>query len=421
MKNLVVCGIVLLLVVLGPQHDLHSRFDALWALGTLVLVAHVLQEAARYLRLPSLVGWLGAGLLLGPSGLQVAQPADFPALLLGRTLAALWVGFQVGIHFSWPPLLDWKGPGLIGLVTLATALLATTGIALIAQPPWWLAVLLGAIASLWGPFTSLPAPERRGELLLGVMGTGFSLVLLSIVLGFLQVRGLLPAAVLHLIGRLWLSLLVGACSVEVLRRFGLFAARASTLAVGLFGALFVVALFVQHLQLYALPGGFAAGLALVPHRVPARRTRYLLRLLPPIPFMVFFALMGATIDLGILRFPVDGFFETLLVLVLIQVFVRGVGPAVYYPLPAPDPQARRRLGWLLLPRGALLFELLYHPRSSLLDLLGEGPARLVHQVALGDILVHVVVFSSLAIAVQRLRPPPSISPETSAPEPAPTA
>ncbi|MBT4503224.1 MAG: hypothetical protein HOC74_36165, partial [Gemmatimonadetes bacterium] len=56
MKNLVVCGIVLLLGVLGPQQDHRSPFDALWSLGALALVAYVLQQFARRLKLPPLVG-----------------------------------------------------------------------------------------------------------------------------------------------------------------------------------------------------------------------------------------------------------------------------------------------------------------------------------------------------------------------------
>jgi len=405
MKNLVVCGVVLLLGILGPQQDHRSPFDALWSLGALALVPYILQQFARRLKLPALVGWMTAGLLTGASGLQLVQPAALETLSLVRTLAAVWVGFQVGIHFSWPRALNWRGPLLIGLVTLATLILVTIGIALVAEPPWWIALLLGAVASLWGPFAVLPTPARRGALLLGVLGTGFSLLFLSTILGLLQVRGLLPDTALLLVGRLWLSLLAGAIGAELLQRFGLFSARASTLAAGLFAAFFFTAIFLQQLQLYALPCGFGAGLVLIQQRVPAKRMRLLLRSLSPVAFMLFFALAGATIDLKTLWPPVPGLLAILLTQLLVLVIVRGVGPAIYYPLPAPDPQARGRLGWLLLPRGALLFELIYHRQGGLLSLLGDHPTRLLHQVALADILIHLLIFSTLAGIIQHLFPP----------------
>ena len=422
MKNLTICGILLLITVLGPQQDHPGNFDALWALGGLALFAYILQQVADYLRLPALVGWLVAGLLLGASGLQLVRPADFTFLLLMRTLTGVWVGFQVGIHFSWPSPFNWRIPGLVGLITLVTFLLATVGIALIAEPPWWLAVLLGALASLWGLFTAIPTPAHRGALLLGTLGTCFGLILLSILLGLLQLRGLLPPAALDLVARLWLSLLIGAAGAELLRRLGLFAARASTLTTALLGSFCVAALFIHHLEFFALPCGFAAGLALTRHRGLSKRLRYLLRSFSPIVFMLFFALAGATIDLRVLSPPLGHLPAIFLILLPILVLLRALIPVVYYPLPDPTPQSRRQLGWLLLPKGALLFELIYHPRGSLIDLLGANPARLLHQVALLDILVHILLFSSIALLAERLissRPSPAPTAEKTESAPAP--
>lgn len=411
MRNLVVSSIVLLLVVFGPQQGQHSRFDALWALGSLAIGAYVLQQVARGLHLPAVIGWLTAGLVMGVGGLELVRPGDMAVVELMRVLAAVWVGFQVGLHFSWPRDFSWKGPLLIGLVTVATLVLATVGIALVTEPPWWLALLLGTVVSLWGPFSVVPTPARRGALLLGTLGAGFSLFLLSVVLAMLQARGLLPEATALLVGRLWMSLVAGALATELLRRFGLFAARASTLAAGLLVASFVAALLIQQLQLYALPCGFGAGLVLVQQRVPARRMRVLLRSLSPVAFMIFFALVGATVDLRVFWPPADGLGEILVVELLVLVLIRGLGPMLYYPLLVPDPLARLRLGWMLLPRGALLFELIYHAQPGLLGLLGPHAARLLHQVALADMLIHILVFSTLARLIQHLFPPRLPSPD----------
>ncbi|MEW6750206.1 MAG: hypothetical protein AB1505_04430, partial [Candidatus Latescibacterota bacterium] len=70
-----------------------------------------------------------------------------------------------------------------------------------------------------------------------------------------------------------------------------------------------------------------------------------------------------------------------------------------------------RLGWLLLPRAALLFEVLFSPRIGLVHVLAGSAARLVHQVSLADILVHVSVLAGVAHLVMRTSPVGAGQPE----------
>ena len=76
MRNLVVAAFVLLLAYYGPQRDEASRFDDAWMLGALALLAASLGQVVEAARLPALLGWLVAGLVLGASGLQVVGPAS---------------------------------------------------------------------------------------------------------------------------------------------------------------------------------------------------------------------------------------------------------------------------------------------------------------------------------------------------------
>ena len=61
----------------------------------------------------------------------------------------------------------------------------------------------------------------------------------------------------------------------------------------------------------------------------------------------------------------------------------------YYPLPGSG----QRIGWLLLPRGALLFELFYGPHGLAQYVGAEG---LLGQVVLVDVVFSVLVFSAIA-------------------------
>ncbi len=396
MKNFVVCIIILVLGVLGPQQD--PKFEPVWALGLLMLLAFLCQQLALHLRLPALVGWIGAGLILGPSCLQTLQPAQFASLRLAHTLAAVWVGFFVGTEFFWPRAQKaWRVPGAIALTTLAIFLFIAVATGSIAHLPGWLAVLIAALATLWGPFAVWSLQRARGHVLsVGIVGNGFSLIILSAVLVFLYLQRFLPPQALHLTGRLWLSLLTGGLGAEILWRLKVFTTPVHTLLPVLFSSFAIAALLLTQLQLYALPCGLAAGLVLVWRKGRTLETQRVLQFMRPMAFAIFFALVGATIDLRILWPVLDGFYQILVIQLLVLLFLRGLVPTFWPQFPTIQPAPPKHIGWLLLPKGALLFELVYHPRNGLVELLSGRPARLLHQVLLADILVHLLVFAILA-------------------------
>ena len=384
MKTIVVAAFVLLLIYYGPPQDRSSPFDAAWMLGALALLAAAGGQLAQAIRLPALVGWIGAGMLLGTGGLQLVDLGAFSLHQLLFLTAGLGVGFQVGLHVVWPTYV-WR---TLGLVATATALVfaAVAAATALLGLPWEQAVLLGALAGLWGPFTGVPEFGRRGALVLAVLGTGCALGALA---GALV---LLETGAAGWIGRVGLSLVAGGglgLGLRLLRRF---ATPSATIVSGLVGAFFTTALALDTLGLMALPCGLVAGL--VQDKQQSRRVRLLLHRGAPVAFMLFFALLGTALDLGALWPPADGLYEAALVLVAVPLLLRGLAPIAYYPLPGPHPG--QRIGWRLLPRGALLFELFYGPYGLAPYLGAEG---LLAQAVLLDILVSTLLFSALASLV----------------------
>ena len=376
MKNIVVAASVLLLAYYGPQQDQSSHFDVVWMLGALALLAVVAGRLAQSIRLPALLGWVAAGLALGKSGLQLVYPDVFslhPILLL---LAGLWIGLQVGLHLIWPAQLDWRGPVLLALATALVFVVVSVAVALLVELPQGLALLIGALACLWGPFTTVPEFGQRGALLLSVLGAGFALVVLSGVLILPESETVLKTGAVEWVLHVWSSLVAGGLLGLVLSLMRLFAALA-----------------LAELGLMALPCGLVTGLVLGRDRSQARRVRLILHRSVPAAFMLFFGLMGTALDLGSLWSPVAGLYEIALVLVVVPLLLRVLAPMAYYPLTAPDPGPGRRIGWLLLPRGALLFELFYGPHGLEQYTLSEG---LLGQAVLVDLLFSVLLFSALA-------------------------
>ena len=382
MQTIVVAVFVLLLICYGPLQDHSSPFDPAWMLGALALLAAAGGQLAQAIRLPALVGWVGAGMLLGTGGLQLVDLGAFSLHPMLFLTAGLGVGFQVGLHVIWPTHV-WR---VLGLAAAATALIfaaVTTATALLGLP-WQQAVLLGALASLWGAFTSKPEVGRRTALLLAVLGTGCALGLLG------GAAILLKAGAAGWVGRVGLSLVAGIGLGLGLRFLGRFAGPSAPLVSGLVGAFFLAALALDVLGLMALPCGLVAGL--VQDKQQSRRVRLLLHRGAPVAFMLFFALVGTSLELGVLWPPVPKLYEVALVLVTVPLILRGLAPMAYHPLPGPHPG----FGWRLLPRGALLFELFYGPHGLAPYVEASG---LLAQVVLLDILFSTLLFSSLASLV----------------------
>ena len=384
MKTIVVAAFVLLLIYYGPPQDRSSPFDAAWMLGALALLAAAGGQLAQAIRLPALVGWIGAGMLLGTGGLQLVDLDAFSLHQMLFLTAGLGVGFQVGLHVTWPTH-AWRTLGLVAAVTALVFAAVATTTALLGLP-WEQAVLLGALASLWGPFTGVPEFGRRGALLLAVLGTGCALGALGGALVSLE------TGAAGWVGRVGLSLVAGGGLGLGLRLLGRFVTPSATIISSLVGAFFLAALALEILGLMALPCGLVAGL--VQDKQQSRRVRLLLHRGAPVAFMLFFALVGTALDPGELWPPTAGLYEAALVLVTVPLLLRGLAPMAYYPLPGPHPG--RRIGWRLLPRGALLFELFSGPHGLASYV---GAAGLLAQAVLLDILVSTLLFSSLSSLV----------------------
>ncbi len=398
MKDLVVAVMALLLGHLGPQRYQPSPFDPLWLLGMVVLVAYSFGQMARGLRLPSMVGWIGAGLVMGSGGLGLVVPQASDMLRLVRDAAVLWIAFQVGLQV-WPlAWLDWKRAGVLLASTLGVCATVTAGVGFFLSLPWLVALLLGALSCAWGPFTGAPTTRRRQALQVGLVGVAFSTVVLSAVLLWLQLEGALSAATASFVARFWLSCALGAASAGAVRFFSLLPGSIRGLLFSLFFSCFVLAALFSTLQLHPLPFGFAAGAVLARQSKVGRRLRYVLFRVGPIPLLLYFSLLGAQLDVRALALPAPGLPLVMLISISALLVLRGVVPAVY--LRFSTGRAQRDLGWQLLPRGVLVFELCYAPTFALLDGLSGEHAVLLRHFVLSDILVSTLLYVMLARAAQ---------------------
>jgi len=154
-----------------------DSWSVIFDLVLLLLAALVLGAAAERLRQSAIVGFLLAGMLLGPNALQWVR-SDSEVEILAELGVALLL-FAIGLEFSWRRLRGLGASALGGGVVqiLATITVAAT-IALLAGQSGRAAVALGAIIALSSTASVLHVLRARAELE-SVHG-GFALAILLV-------------------------------------------------------------------------------------------------------------------------------------------------------------------------------------------------------------------------------------------------
>ena len=431
MRSLGVCAILLALAAAAPPVAQRGPFEALWALGVLVLLGVTLQNVLRRVRLPAVAGWVVAGIVLGPSLFHVVEPLRVPVLALGFSVTGLWAGLLVGLGFSWPPARrGWRVPLVVAASTVLTFGAVAVGISLTTQLAPALVLVLAALASMWGPLLADFWHSREVQAI-GIFGALIAFLVLSAVVAATELSG-----GLDWIARLWLALLLGAVSGESLFHLRLLDRRGSAL-LSLSVVTMIAALAVHQFRLPVLGLGLGLGLALAARQHAglsggtsgrasvgafAKHRRQLGRLLSPTrptAILLFAGLLSASADLKILWPMPSGLVEVLAVQIIALLLFRGIGPALWYPLPL-DAEFSRRSAWLLLPRGLVSGALVLGAGASLPGLLPAADSALLQAVLIADVLVFSLFFAVIAALVPApaLTPPAVIETETPETEPA---
>jgi len=173
------------------MHDVTILTDVVIIFGTAVFAAW----AFRFLKAPSIIGFLFAGILIGPSGLELIKHEEVDEL---AELGLVLLLFIIGLELSPGPLLR-MGRGILtatitelvfisSVVTLLV--LGTSGLGLLP------AVLIGVMVSLSSTAIVLKQLSDRGETrtVIGMVSTGILLLQDIIVIALMIVLPLLGAA-----------------------------------------------------------------------------------------------------------------------------------------------------------------------------------------------------------------------------------
>jgi hypothetical protein len=396
MRSFGVCAILLALAAVAPPPSLRTEYEPLWAFGALLLLAVTAQNALARIRLPPLTGWILAALFLGPTLLAAVDASRVALLDFVGMLAGLWTGLLVGLGAQWPAVRrTWRVPAVVAASTLVTFGGLATAIGLVSGLPWRVVLVFAAVGSLWGPVVS-DFWRSRETLVVGLVGAGGALVLLGgAILASAGSSGV-AATGTDWVLRLFSSMLVAAIVAEGLWRLRLLERRDSAL-LALGAATLVGALAALEGSLPTLPMGLVAGVVLAVREGSGRQLGHLLAPARSLSILVFAAVLVARADFAPLLAPAGPWLvEIVLAQLVILVLTRGIGPALWYPMPSSGDFSRRS-GGLLLPKGLIAAELVLS--GGLGSALTPSHADLLRGVVLADLLVYGILLAALAALV----------------------
>lgn len=288
--------------------------------GAMILGSHYVGKLTRYLRLPSIIGFMVVGVALGPSCMDLLHESAQHSLEFITEIALGFVAISIGLELSLRSLRS-QGNGIISIIfaeSLLAFIVVTLGV-------WGLTGNL-AMALLFGGIAPASAPagtvavineyKARGPLTQALYAVvGFDDGLGIIIFGFSsamayslmqrQLGGEAGGMLALLSGplkELGLCVLVGVLSALVLCLMIRFSRDGASVLIPVFGMVLVVVGLCRMLHLSLILTNMILGLLVVntqPRAMIDRIQRELSGLLPLL-FVMFFTLAGAHLDIRVL-------------------------------------------------------------------------------------------------------------------------
>jgi Kef-type K+ transport system membrane component KefB len=375
----------------------------LLSLGVLILAGYVFGRLCQLLRLPTITGYIVAGLLVSDSVSGIIDHHTVASLTPFTEVALSFIAITIGGEFHFAKLR--RTGGKILTITLFEAIFAAVIVSVVLGflfLPFSYALLLGAIAAATAPAATVVIVRdlrARGEFvdyLFGVVAFDDAVSVLLFSIGFAVVTPLLMGGAAHGAGVL-AAFGHGLAEIGLSALAGIAAALLIHVAAGrrrpdnevliiTLGVLFASTAVVVLLELSALIANMCAGVMLVNL---APRNRRVFAALEPITapiFALFFILAGAELDLSVVG---QGLVVVLGLVYLAARFAGKMAGVTLGSLAIDAPaNVRRYLGYCLFPQAGVAIGLAMVVQGS--SLFVDAPNEVQEMLRL---LTNVVLFS----------------------------
>ncbi len=344
----------------------------------LVLPALLLGRLCSHYKIPEIIGFVFAGIILGPTALGGVVPIfGRPIVELNEVMMALWqisgiiILFSAGLHFTFHDLIK-AGPksALIGVFGVLIPLLLGYLITIWLNFDWTVAVIIGTSLSATSIAISVVILEeigkeksKEGNILVNaaVLDDVLGLAILSAIISLvaLNTSPSIESIAITTVTEIgfWFLILLG--SVYLLPKIvhavaqmspRTLEARATKQGVAL-GSAFGLAAIAASVGLNPIVGAFAAGMGLAGSKL-ARQVREFVDRLKIIVAPLFFAVIGAHVDLSQIS-SIN--WILFLILLGIAVFSKIIGCGIPAAILLKSKKSGLRIGYGMIPRGEVAF------------------------------------------------------------------
>jgi len=294
------------------------NLSALTVLGIVVIAGYYMGHAARMIRLPSLIGYMILGVILGPSVLHLISEAGMEHLSFITQIALGFVAFSIGTELSMSTLKR-LGLGIVSIIFAESfmAFFAVTGLVFLLKRDLPMALIFGAMAPASAPAGTVAVIQEykaKGNLTKALYAVvGFDDGLAIIIFGFAAAlaknlligeatgrNGSILPAMLPPLKEIGLSILVGGIIGVVFCQMVRKMTSSKDMLIAVFGAVLIATGLSVRWHCSLIMTNMVIGFLLINTRREDLVHRVMAPLLGimPLVFILFFSLAGSHLELS---------------------------------------------------------------------------------------------------------------------------
>jgi len=348
----------------------------IFSVGLLLIAGYFFGKLFEKLKLPTITGYIVAGIIIGQSGLQLIHKSNFESLHLVSEITLSFIAVIIGSEFSFHKLRIYGYKIIILTFTqmLLVFFFVTFGLFLIGFS-FYICLLLGAISAATAPAATVVIVEQlraRGKFvdyLYGIVALDDAGTIVLFSLSFALSAALmgnsdiaLNETVFHAFLEIGISILIGASAGIIIHLIAKTKKNVNELKIITLGIIFLATSINLSLHYSPLISNMTIGMVLI--NLDKKNIRIFNSIKPmtaPL-YAIFFAVAG--IELNLQLFLDWKILITGIVLILLRGFGKYLG--IYLPSFALkiEPKIRNYLGFSLLPQAGVSIGLAVFVKGS---------------------------------------------------------